>query len=122
VQPVAQSYAIRRLGTFSATGSLAGARAGRTATLLSDGTVLIAGGGDFSGNILAAAEVFNPTNATFAGTGALQAAREGHTATLLKDGSVLVTGQLAKEASYSRRRKCITKSILDGCQREKRPA
>jgi len=41
----------------------------------SDGTVLIAGGGDFSGTILAAAEVFNPTNAT-----------------LLKDGSVLVTG------------------------------
>jgi hypothetical protein len=82
----------------------------------SAGTVLIAGGGDFSGTILAAAEVFNPTNATFAGTGGLQATREGHTATILKDGSVLVTGGVSQGSIILTAAEVYhSKSILDGC-------
>jgi len=54
----------------------------------------VAGGSDFSGNILAACELFDETNMTFAGTGSLQTPREANTATLLKDGTVLVTGGL----------------------------
>ena len=67
-----------------------------TATLLSDGTVLMAGGSEFDGNvdILAAAEIFDPNTATFTGTGGLLTRRIEHTATLLKDGTVLVTGGL----------------------------
>src|SRR5205823_3272434 len=50
-------------GTWSATGSLATARAGQpsghTATLLPNGKVLVAGGGDING-ILASAELYDP--------------------------------------------------------------
>jgi hypothetical protein len=52
----------------------------------------MAGGTDFGGNTLAAAELFDPNSSTFTGTGGLLAPREAHTATLLKDGTVLVTG------------------------------
>jgi len=46
-------------GTFSATGSMTAARDNHTATLLSDGRVLIAGGGDDSSH-LASAELYQP--------------------------------------------------------------
>lgn len=79
-------------GIFSTTGSMASTRAGQTATSLSDGTILLTGGSDFSGNILSDAELFDPITGTFTGTGGLQTPREAHTASLLKDGTVLVTG------------------------------
>src|SRR5258706_15225810 len=41
-------------GNFSSTGALTAERGGHTATLLNDGTVLVAGGSDFSGNVFAA--------------------------------------------------------------------
>ena len=75
------------IGTFTATGTMATARSEYTATLLGDGTVLMAGF-DSGNNILAAAELYNGTSGTFAGTGGLQNARGVHTATLLKDGTV----------------------------------
>ena len=68
---------------------MAAERAGHTATLLNDGTVLVAGGSDFSGNILSACELFDATSMTFAGTAGLETPREANTATLLKDGTVL---------------------------------
>jgi hypothetical protein len=84
-------------GSFSfatSEGGLNTARGAHTATLLTDGTVLIAGGfnGDLSSNILASAEIYNPSSSTFTNTGSLVANRWQHTATLLNDGSVLIAG------------------------------
>ena len=79
-------------GTFAATGSLNTARLYHTATLLNDGTVLIAGGYDNNGNISASAELYNPATATFTPTLSLNTARYRHTATLLNSGMVLIAG------------------------------
>src|SRR5262249_22646843 len=73
------------------TGPMAVPRKGHTATVLSDGRVLIAGGQDASG-VLAAAEIYDPATQTFQLAGNLSAARYGHTATLLADGRVLIAG------------------------------
>ena len=66
-------------------------RAYGTMTLLSNGSVLIAGGatGD---TILDSAETFDPTTAVFAPTAPLNDAREFGAAVLLADGSVLIVG------------------------------
>ncbi len=78
-------------GTFSPTGPMATARTGHTATLLSDGRVLIAGG-DAGGDVVTTAELYDPKTGTFSPTGSLATARELHTATLLSDGRVLIAG------------------------------
>jgi hypothetical protein len=75
-------------GLFSTTGAMAEARSLHTATLLSDGTVLIAGGGKDNST----AEVYNENAGSFSITGGMEVGRSGHTATLLSDGSVLVVG------------------------------
>ena len=64
------------------------------AVQLFNGRVLVAGGGaeEYSGAVLASAEVYNPATNSWAPTGALQTARRGHTMTLLKTGAVLITG------------------------------
>jgi hypothetical protein len=67
-----------------------------TATLLSDGSVLLAGGdwGEVAPPILfsAGAEIYDPAKGTFGSTGGMHANRWGHTATLLNDGRVLIAG------------------------------
>jgi len=82
-------------GSFSATGSMTAARASHTATLLSNGEVLIAGGcnTDCTYVALATAELYNPATGTFSATGSMNATRfDGQTATLLPNGKVLVAG------------------------------
>ena len=85
-------------GTFTPTvGQLTvGGRWACTATLLSDGTVLIAGGRDdenvWDGFPLNSAELFDPATGTFTATGAMTEFRYNHTATLLNNGKVLLTG------------------------------
>jgi hypothetical protein len=78
--------------SFAPTASLNTARSEQTATLLSNGMVLIAGGYDWNGNPLASAELYNPSTATFIPTGSLNVARYNHTATLLANGTVVVAG------------------------------
>ena len=79
-------------GGFDNTGSMATARADHTATRLNNGLVLVAGGSGASGNLLASAELYNPSSGTWTTTGNLSAARTFHTATLLPNGKVLVAG------------------------------
>ncbi len=78
-------------GAFSRAGSLIETRINHTATLLSDGRVLVIGGWGGS-DFLASAEVWDPTTETFSPTGSLDEARSLHTATLMPDGRVLVIG------------------------------
>jgi hypothetical protein len=67
-------------------------RAFATATLLLNGWVLVAGGVNGAGAVLASAELYNPDTGTWSSTGSLATARLFHTAALLPDGEVLVAG------------------------------
>jgi alpha-tubulin suppressor-like RCC1 family protein len=62
-----------------------------TATLLSNGKVLVTGGFGPSGK-LASAELYDPDTNSWSPAGSMTAARAYHTATLLNSGKVLVTG------------------------------
>jgi hypothetical protein len=80
-------------GTFTAI--VSPMNAGRwnfTATLLNNGTVLIAGGQDSSFANLASAELYDPVAGTFSATANMTDTRSYHTATLLNDGTILVAG------------------------------
>lgn len=76
---------------FIPVGSLAIGRTTATATLLEDGTVLIAGGQGENGN-LNEAELFDPATGQFQTTGSMLSLRNAHSATLLADGRVLMVG------------------------------
>ena len=80
-------------GGFVATiGSMVAGRYSQTATQLSNGQILIAGGTSSSG-VLSSAELYTPATQTFAATsGAMNVPRWLHTATLLNDGTVLIVG------------------------------
>jgi N-acetylneuraminic acid mutarotase len=85
-------------GTWAKTGSMHVGRMSQTATLLHNGTVLVAGGftdcdDDFCSDT-ADAEIYNPATGTWTTTHPMQGAREQHTATLLQNGNVLVAGGL----------------------------
>jgi hypothetical protein len=77
--------------TFAKTGSMHAARAGHTASLLTSGDVLAAGG--FLGRLgTGSAEIYTPSTGLWATTGAMHVSRQGHTASVLPSGAVLVAG------------------------------
>jgi hypothetical protein len=91
-------------GSFAATGSMAEAREGHTATLLPSGKILIAGGGTLGGDYIpfagagsATAEIYDPGTAAFTSTGSMSTARMGQTAILLANGKVLIAGGVTSE-------------------------
>lgn len=81
-------------GSFTPAGSLTTDRQGHTATLLTNGKVLIAGGSATLAGlpVWASAELFDPAGTSFTPTGSMGTPRVGHTATLLPDGRVLIAG------------------------------
>jgi len=78
-------------GSWAATGSLHQARITQTATLLGNGTVLVAGGRSSAG-ALTSSEVYSPLTEQFTLSGSMATSRWSHTATLLPNGKVLVVG------------------------------
>jgi Galactose oxidase, central domain len=76
------------------TGDLVDSRYAATATVLTDGEVLIAGGVASENSTSAEAELYDPATGAFRRTGSLSTGRSYHTATLLKDGRVLIAGGL----------------------------
>lgn len=93
-------------GTFTLTkGEMRHARFGHTATLLSDGTVLITGGATSGqaypylngrSGVIASAELYNPASDSFSEVGRMQVARVGHTASRIANTSnVLIAGGIS---------------------------
>ena len=75
---------------WTMTGAMSQLRHGHTATLLPNGTVLVAGGGNDTGR-LASAELYDPAAGIWTMTGSLPEPFGGD-ATLLPDGTVLIAG------------------------------
>jgi hypothetical protein len=78
--------------TFSPTSPMAEGRVFHTATLLSNGRVLIAGGLTWSDAPIGTAEVYDPKTDTISPTGPVVVPGGLGTATLLSDGRVLIAG------------------------------
>jgi hypothetical protein len=79
----------------STTNSLHIARWGQTATLLPNGTVLVAGGFDSHEVAVASAELYDPSTGRWSDTGSMRDARWDHTAILLASGTVLAAGGIS---------------------------
>jgi hypothetical protein len=89
------------LGTWTPTGILNYERFSHTATLLTNGQVLIAGGFVFGTAAIYNAEIYNPATSGWTETGRLTNPRGGHTATLLPNGNVLVAGGIVSGSPSS---------------------
>jgi hypothetical protein len=80
------------IGAFTSTGAMSVGRLQHTATLLSTGKVLVAGGYDGFDMPLASVELFDPATHTWSAGPPMLSPHADHTATLLQDGRVLVVG------------------------------
>src|SRR5258708_371343 len=91
--PVSNAYIVSTAGVQTLSVGLQVARAGHTATVLPDGTILVFGGVGTNRQIVSVAEVFDPPTQTFSVlTDVVAVPRAFHTATLLIDGTVLFAG------------------------------
>jgi hypothetical protein len=86
-------------GMFAFTGSMSVARNRHSATLLPDGTVLIAGGQPIQfwkdADAIAGADLYDPATGTFSAIGDMATRRLDHAAVLLTSGQILITGGAA---------------------------
>ena len=97
------------------TGNMNAVRYGHSSTLLPNGQVLIAGGGNATYpnfNVLSTAELYDPATRTFSLTGKMGTGHYGHTATLLPNGKVLVTGGMFVYWLRNRRGACTSAAEL----------
>ena len=78
-------------GTWLPLGNMHAARQSHSASLLPDGTVLIAGGSDAQGRPLSSAEIYDPDRG-FVVTGSLHYARAFHTGNATATGAVIIGG------------------------------
>jgi len=91
-------------GTFTPTGNMTEGRFEHTATLLTNGKILIAGGYsstpriDAFGGALSSSELYDPSTGRFAAVANMTRHRAGHTATLLANGQVLIAGGSSSSA------------------------
>lgn len=108
--------------TFLGTNAMTDGRANHAAVALSDGRVLVIGGGGGArgDSTLATVEIFAARQGSWEQASALTGARRGATATLLQDGRVLVTGgELVQGGS---RRSLDTAEVFDPDADEWAPA
>ena len=86
---LSQSVPAHAPGRWRATGDLVTARWNHSATLLSNGQVLVAGGLGTGSIFLASAELYDPATGTWTETGSMSTASLGPPMTLLPNGQVL---------------------------------
>jgi hypothetical protein len=80
-------------GIWTPTGSLGQPRQYHTATLLTSGKVLVAGGVSFFGGLFpTSAEIYDPTSGKWSPTLPLTSGRTDHSSALLPNGKVLIAG------------------------------
>jgi Galactose oxidase, central domain/Kelch motif len=87
---IVSSALMAAAGNFTMTGPMGAARSEHTATLLTNGQVLVAGSIGYQS--LSSAELYDPLTGTWGSAADLNTARGAHTATLLANGQVLVAG------------------------------
>ncbi len=90
-QPLSIAVTVPQNSFVATSGQMQASRYGQTATQLTTGQVLVAGGMSTSG-VVNSAELYTPASQTFAVATTMNVARWLHTATLLNDGTVLVAG------------------------------
>lgn len=77
--------------------AMAKARAKHSATVLSDGSLLVVGGFDDAGQAMASAERWDPASRAWAPIPSPAVARYSHAATLLPDGRLMVSGGIGAQ-------------------------
>jgi N-acetylneuraminic acid mutarotase len=87
--------------SWSAVGSMSSAHYGHTATLLTNGKVLVTGGDVTNTVPTGSAELFDPSHGTWSAAASMATARYSHSATLLGSGKVLVTAGLVTGGTYT---------------------